>query len=381
MVTVTTTAVHGFTISQSVTISGVSDSSFNGTFVIASLPSTTSFTYAQAGPNAFGNGGTATSGSNSASIISGKISCGTVDASGNYKAPGAAPAAGPPGNQVSITATSVDDPLQSGSGTLTVAAGAFISKISPASITSLGAGSTDFTIKVQGLSFVASSPGPGSTILFGNTVPPTTLSTNCSSTTQCTATIPATSVNSPGDYGVQVVNPTGSPLPLQSNQVALKVLDAATEQKNLDNAPVVTLTAGNPDATGHDILVVEPTTAGSLNEHYNMDFIGIVSGGSCSLRGTGITLTRPAGVQNFDICVRNNSFIGPSLLPTDTFTISGPSPTNDITIVQVQAFGGGGGVIQITLQIESTTMAGPRTLFAESKNREKAALVGGIEVK
>jgi hypothetical protein len=201
-------------------------------------------------------------------------------------------------------------------------------------------------------------------------------------------------VTSAGDYGVQVVNPPGSPLPGPSNQVALKVLDAATQRKDFTSAPVVTLTSATPkqgcndpplpsDTGCQNILVVEPTTAGSLSEHYNMDLIGIVSGGSCSLRGTGITLTRPpSSVQPFDICVKNNNPSGgPTLLPTDTFTISGPSPTNDITVVQVQAFGGGGGVIQITLQIGSASMVGPRTLFAENKNREKAALVGGIEVK
>jgi hypothetical protein len=295
--------------------------------------------------------------------------CGMITSSGGlYTAPVGAPA-----SAVTVTATSVDDPLQSGSGTLTVAAGAFINKILPASITSLTAGSTDFTIKVQGLTFVSSTPGPGSTILFNSAA----LNTNCSSSSQCTATILASSVISPGDYGVQIKNPDNS----VSNQVALKVLDATTERKDFASAPVVTLTAGNPNATGHDILVVEPTTAGSLNEHFNMDVIGIITGGSCNLRGTGITLTRPlASVQDFDICVQNNTIAGPSLLASDSFTISGPNP-NDITIQSVTAFGGGGGIIQIKLQIGSASMVGPRTLFAESKNREKAALVGGIEVK
>jgi hypothetical protein len=301
-------------------------------------------------------------------IAGGNATVGTISASGLYTAPTTAP-----GGAVTVTATSVDDPLQSGSGTLTVAAGAFISKISPASITSLTAGSTDFTIKVQGLTFVSSTPGPGSTILFNAAA----LTTNCSSTSQCTATILASSVTSPGDYGVQIKNPDNS----VSNQVALKVLDAATQSVNLDNAPVVTLTVGNPNATGHDIQVVEPTTAGSLSEHYNMDLIGIVTGGSCSLRGSGITLTRPqASFQDFDVCVQNSNITGPSLSATDTFTIS-RLDSNDISIQSVSPFGGLGSVIVIRLRISSTTQIGPRTLFAESKNREKAALVGGIEVK
>lgn len=296
--------------------------------------------------------------------------CGTITSPGGlYTAP-----AGAPAGTVTVTATSVDNPLQSGSGTVTIAAGAFISKISPASITALGATSTDFVIKVQGGSFVASSPGPGSTIVFnGNN-----LTTNCgTSTSVCTATVLASSVTSPGDYGVQIKNPDNS----VSNQVALKVLDPVTEQKDLDTAPEVTLTAGNPDATGHDILVVEPTTAGSLNEHFNMNLIGIISNNSCAPTFLGITLTRPTnGTQSFELCVFNGT-TGPRLLATDKFTISGPTPNNDITIQQVQLFGGAGSMIQITLQIGSASAVGPRTLFVESKNREKAALVGGIEVK
>jgi len=43
--TITTTSAHRFVIGQSVTISGVTNAAFNGTFVIASTPTTTTFTY------------------------------------------------------------------------------------------------------------------------------------------------------------------------------------------------------------------------------------------------------------------------------------------------------------------------------------------------
>ncbi len=69
VVTVTTTTAHGFALSQSVTISGSSDSSFNGTFTITSVPSTTTFTYSQSGVNASSSGGTAAVGSSTASIV------------------------------------------------------------------------------------------------------------------------------------------------------------------------------------------------------------------------------------------------------------------------------------------------------------------------
>lgn len=76
-VTITTTAAHGFVAGQSVVIAGVTDSSFNGTFTIATVPSTTTFTYAQTGSNATSSGGTATA---AAATITIKVTS-TADAS------------------------------------------------------------------------------------------------------------------------------------------------------------------------------------------------------------------------------------------------------------------------------------------------------------
>jgi hypothetical protein len=59
VVTITTAAAHGFPVGMSVLISGVTDSSFNGTFTIATVPSSTEFTFAQTASNASSSGGTA----------------------------------------------------------------------------------------------------------------------------------------------------------------------------------------------------------------------------------------------------------------------------------------------------------------------------------
>lgn len=58
VVTITTTTAHNLNVGQQVTISGVADASFNGTFTIASVPSATTFTYSQTGANATSGGGT-----------------------------------------------------------------------------------------------------------------------------------------------------------------------------------------------------------------------------------------------------------------------------------------------------------------------------------
>lgn len=63
VVTFTTTAAHRFRQGEKITISGVSNSSFNGTFYVATgaaTPTSTTFTVAQTGPDASSGGGTAT---------------------------------------------------------------------------------------------------------------------------------------------------------------------------------------------------------------------------------------------------------------------------------------------------------------------------------
>ncbi len=46
VVTVTTAAVHGYAVGQRVTVAAVTNTAINGTYVIASVPTTSTFTYA-----------------------------------------------------------------------------------------------------------------------------------------------------------------------------------------------------------------------------------------------------------------------------------------------------------------------------------------------
>ena len=50
-VTITTTSSHNLTVGEYVTISGVNDTSFDGYFQVATVPSSTSFTFSQSGPD------------------------------------------------------------------------------------------------------------------------------------------------------------------------------------------------------------------------------------------------------------------------------------------------------------------------------------------
>jgi MYXO-CTERM domain-containing protein len=58
--TFTTTATHGFRQGERLDIANVADTTFNGAVYVATLPSATTFTAAQNGPNASSTGGTAT---------------------------------------------------------------------------------------------------------------------------------------------------------------------------------------------------------------------------------------------------------------------------------------------------------------------------------
>jgi hypothetical protein len=81
IVTITTTSPHALNIGQSITIAGVSDASFNGTFTIADVPSVTTLTYAQAGVTATSGSGTVT-GLPLANIVLAQTSQGTCTAGG-----------------------------------------------------------------------------------------------------------------------------------------------------------------------------------------------------------------------------------------------------------------------------------------------------------
>jgi hypothetical protein len=58
------------------------------------------------------------------------------------------------------------------------------------------------------------------------------------------------------------------------------------------------------------------------------------------------------------------------------YTVSGPA---DVAVIGKQPVGLG--IIHLTLQISSSAARGPRTLFIENSNKDKAAATGALEVK
>lgn len=285
--------------------------------------------------------------------------CGVVDAIGNYTAPGSAPSP----DALQVVAMSSDDTTQSGSANVTISTGADILSLHPASVY---VGAADgFTLLAEGSGFVPSSPGPGSTLLIGGTARTTT----CTTATACAAPITATDVSVAGNLSVQIENPDGS----KSNAVSL----IAVPPNTTDTAIALSSTA--PAATGQDIMVVDPTTAGVSAGGPDVDLdvaaLGMfsVANNSCTLSGNPLPLLRPtSGSVTFDVCVFSQSGLDTSM----AYTVSG---TSDVTVISKQP--AGLGIIHLTLQVPSSALPGARTLFIQNTNLDKTAASGALVIQ
>jgi LysM repeat protein len=71
--TISTSCVHGLSVGDTVTVAGVGDSSFDGTFTVASVPTSGAFTYAQAGATDAKSGGGACNEGNTRAVSSGLL--------------------------------------------------------------------------------------------------------------------------------------------------------------------------------------------------------------------------------------------------------------------------------------------------------------------
>jgi hypothetical protein len=285
--------------------------------------------------------------------------CGVIDATGDYTAPSSAPSP----DTLQVVAISSDDTTQSGSANVSISTGANILSLHPASVY---VGAADgFTLLVEGSGFTPSSPGPASTLLIDGTARTTT----CTAASACTAPVTATDVSVAGNLSVQIENPDGT----KSNAVSL----IAGPPNATDET--IALSTAAPAATGQDIIVVDPTTAGVSAEGSDVDLnvaaLGMfsVTSNSCTLSGNPLPLPRPAnGSTTFDVCVFSQSGLDASM----TYTVSG---TGDVTVVSKQP--AGLGTIHLILQLPSTAPPGARTLFIQNTNLDKAAASGALVIQ
>jgi hypothetical protein len=288
--------------------------------------------------------------------------CGSISASGLYTAPTAAPSP----NAVAVTATSAADPTKSATATVAIGSGPAIESLLPSSV--MAGAVESFPLEVKGVNFVAGS-GTGASVIVLNGTP---RATTCASTTACTTALNSADVQNAGTITVQMQNP-GNPPPL-SNPVPFVVAPFDV------SVGTISLTSSLPVSTGNDIVATEPTTAAESSP-INVDFVGYLTGGnSCGVQGSPLTITRPAsGSTTVSICVH-----GTGLDPTFTYAFSGPGGApggNDIGVTASAVAGLFSNMIELDLQISSSTQPGVRTLFITTLNNDRAVATGMLEVK
>lgn len=285
--------------------------------------------------------------------------CGLIASSGIYTAPGLPPVP----NTLQIIAISADDTAQQGTANVTISSAASLQSLHPASV--YAGGALGFVLRVNGGGFALTNPGPGSTLLVGGTL----RTTSCLSATQCTAAVSPSDVALPGNVSVQMQNQDGS----RSN-----ILPLIVAAQNTSDA-LIALTGAAPASSGHDIVVVEPTTAGVSVPGADVDLdiaaLGAFSVGTntCSLGGNPIVLARPStGSVTYDICAFSQSGLDTSM----TYTLSG---SGDVSVAAKQP--AGLGIIHLTLQMQAVAQPGTRTLFIQNLNLDKTAASGVLEVQ
>jgi len=286
-------------------------------------------------------------------------SCGSITSSGVYTAPPIPPTP----NALQVVAVSQDDQTQSGGANVTISNAPNILSLHPASV--YAGGTNGFTLRVDGSGFVAGGNGTGATLLVAGSA----RITNCPSSNSCSAPLTSTDVAQAGSLNVSVQNPNGT----ASNVVTLLVV----APNHADD--VIALSSAAPAATGKDIVVVEPTTAGVDSSADELDLevaaIGafVVSNNSCNLAGNPISLNRPAsGTSVVDICLFSQAGFDTSM----TYTISG---SGDISVISKQP--AGLGIIHLTLQLPASAAPGERTLFIQNANLDRTAATGVLRIQ
>ncbi len=287
--------------------------------------------------------------------------CGSIDPTGLYTAPVAAPSP----DLIEIVATSAQDTSQIGLAAVTITNSPRIFTLSP---TSAYAGSQGgFTLLVSGNNFAPSSPGPGSTILVAGSARPT----SCGSATQCITSLGAPDLQLAGNLSVALQNPNGA----VSNTQAFVVLAPGA------GAGVISLTPGAPTSSGNDIVVVELSTNGGAGAPGNVSLtVGAMgafstAASTCILGGSPILVQRPAsGTSTAGVCVFSVSGLSPSY----TFALSGPA-VPDLAILSRAPLGLG--IVNLTLQVPATAARGGRTIFVQNPDLDLAAGTGSLEVR
>ena len=275
-----------------------------------------------------------------------------------------APAAPPSPNVVALRATTAAAPMAQAIVPVTISTSPFITGVVPASVFA-GAANT-FNLTVTGVQFTASTPGPGTIVLI-NGVP---RATTCLSSAECDTTINPADVSAAGTVAVSVE--TGGALHAPGNTVDLMVVAPTSHIAS------VALNTATPNASGMDIIVVEPTLAGgAAPEQLTLLELGLVDpiSGECQLVAPPLTLTRPAGGSTtFRVCAFGTAL---DQVTQAGFSSASPPGSSDISVSNLNASLGSIS-IEFDAVLPAGAAAGPRTLFVTTANLDAAALTAAV---
>ncbi|NDQ57918.1 MAG: hypothetical protein GZ088_12675 [Acidipila sp.] len=286
---------------------------------------------------------------------------GAISGPMEYRAPSIPPA---PVNTVMVRATSELGASISQAAAVTVGSGPFIFLLLPASVST--SVTQPFPMRVEGVQFLAGGSGVGSTVMLAG-IPK---STNCPNTTECDVTVNPQDVASAGMVAVTMQNP--GPPPVGSNAVNLVVVAPDTTED------IISLTAGNPVATGKDIVVVEPPTAGDPSVvALTLQRIGLfdVVGNACQVGPNVVAVTRPiTGTMTFSLCL-----VGTNLSAANAVDFSQPL-VPDVSAANLNV-SLGSIILGFTMTVPANAQPGLRSVFVIGVNSQKAVLTGSLEVK
>jgi hypothetical protein len=286
--------------------------------------------------------------------------CGSIGADGVFTAPAQAPSP----NAISIVATTLSNPAQTAAATVSITSGVTIETILPSSVT---AGTVEsFPLELQGLNFVAGTGASASAILLNGTA----LTTTCPSASSCAIALTPAELSSPGTLTLQIRNPDGAlsnpvPFVISPLTVSPAILSLPTTQPA--SAPIV-------------LAVTEPTTAASSSP-MNVNFIGyLTDGDNCGIGAAPLVAMRPSsGSTTIQICIQ-----GYGLDPSFTYSFGGPSDAPGGTDIPLTASAVPGllpNMIELNLEISSSTQAGLRTLTITTLNGDRASATGMLEIQ
>jgi hypothetical protein len=267
-------------------------------------------------------------------------------------------------NVVSVRATSEANAAAQGVAPFTISTAPYITALVPASV--FAGAAESFGLRVTGVQFAASQPGPGANILI-NGAP---RATSCPSATECDTALEPADVAAPGALTISVGNPgTASGA---SNTVSLIVV--APEQTQT----VIPLGSGNPIASGMDITVVEPTLQGSdPPDQLSLLEIGQVDSatGACTLGSPPLALVRPlSGTTVVRLCVFGTALDQAVQVAFSAFA------QPDLTAVNLDT-SVGSLLLEFDVNLPATASPGERALLVATANQDQATLTAAVEVQ